>query len=97
MALHQSGVQALSLGSEANVGNDQALCLLQEHLPDYERVIVWFDNRVYAQQIALRIGEIGLFRKEKMRTFSHELDANDLLMAGELGEVVDINLSAGNA
>jgi len=57
-------------------------------LPAYEQALVWFDNPDKGQQLASGLAEQGLFRKEKIRTFAHELDANELLVSGELGDVV---------
>ncbi len=84
MSLHQIGMQALSVGSESNVGNVKALSILQERLPDYEQVIVWFDKPEYGQHFADLLAEAGLFRKEKIHILAHELDANEWLQRGEL-------------
>ncbi len=89
MALHQSGVQAVSLGSESNRYNDAALAQLRDLLPRYERVLVWLDNLEYAQAIQrTELAETAPFRKEKIRAVAHELDANDFLVRGELADVL---------
>ena len=88
MALHQSGVQAVSLGSESNRYNDAALAQLRDLLPRYERVLVWLDNLDYAQAVREQLAETAPFRKEKIRAVAHELDANDFLVRGELADVL---------
>jgi hypothetical protein len=90
MSLHQSGVEALSVGSEANAGNERTLCLLQKQLPGYQRLIFWFDNPAYAEQAASRLDGQGPFRTEHMRSVSLPLDANELLIAGELQAFVEM-------
>ena len=90
MSLHQIGVQALSIGSESNARNEKALSILQGVLPAYEQVLVWFDNPDKGQQLARGLAEQGLFRKEKIRIFTHELDANELLVAGTLSDFLNI-------
>jgi hypothetical protein len=95
MSLHQSGVEALSVGSEANAGNERTLCLLQKQLPGYQRLIFWFDNPAYAEQAASRLDGQGPFRKENMHHISPPLDANDLLAAGELRAFVETLLDDG--
>jgi hypothetical protein len=84
MSLHEVGVQALSVGSESNVRNDAARAQLQARAPDYEQVVVWFDNPERGEQYAGWAAEAGLFREKRIRVVSHEMDANELLVAGEL-------------
>jgi twinkle protein len=87
MSLHQIGAQALSVGSESNARNEGALSILRRMLPAYQQVVMWFDKPDKSQQLAVELAEEGLFRKEKIRTLAHELDANELLVGGELSEV----------
>ena len=95
MSLHQCGVEALSVGSEVNAGNERTLCLLQKQLTGYQRLIFWFDNPAYAEQAAARLDEQGPFRKENMHSVSLPLDANDLLVAGELAPFLETLLDDG--
>ena len=95
MSLHQCGVETLSVGSEVNVGNERTLCLLQKQLPGYQRLIFWFDNPAYAEQAAARLDGQGPFRKENMRSVSLPLDANELLIAGELHAFVETLVDDG--
>ncbi len=89
MSLHQCGVEALSVGSEVNAGNERTLTLLQKQLPGYQRLIFWFDNPAYAEQAAARLDGQGPFRKENMHHISLPLDANQLLADGELQAFVE--------
>lgn len=90
MSLHQADAQALSVGSQSNIGNIQARLLLRQYMPDYERVIVWFDNPDYGKWVAGWLAEEGLFRKENVRSVAHEMDANELLVAGGLEDFVSL-------
>jgi hypothetical protein len=55
----------------------------------FERVAVWFDNADYGRQLADRLVEGLPFRKEIQVVDAYGPDANDLLMAGELADVVE--------
>jgi len=76
MSLHQIGSQALSMGSESNVGNEKALSILQGLLPAYEQALVWFDNPDKGQQLASGLAEQGLFRKVLMGIAHPRMDEN---------------------
>jgi DNA primase len=89
MALHQVGQQAVSVGSETNRINQRALTLLHEHMISYEQVMVWFDNPVYGQQFADRLTKTMHFRKKIRVVDVLGPDANEMLVAGELAEVVE--------
>jgi hypothetical protein len=89
MSLHQSGVAALSVGSEANAGSDRTLAMLQNHALGYERLLVWCDDPTRAEQMAARLAAGGPFREEHTRVVSSLYDANELLVAGELAPFLD--------
>lgn len=88
MSLQQSGLQALSVGSAANVGNAQRFALLNEMLMSFERVILWFDDAAAGRALAQRLETQGPFRKEKILSVAPRWDANRLLVAGELSGFV---------
>lgn len=88
MALHQLGVQAISVGSQSNARRGDVLPFLTEQLDSYERVIFWFDELDVAQQAIEGLRKQQPFREEKVSAISNDHDANDLLMSGELNAVV---------
>jgi DNA primase len=89
MALHQIGEQALSLGSETNRGNPQALALLHKKLADYADVIVWFDQPAVGEQVVTRLRAAEPFRGKSLRWVTAPQDANGLLVAGSLADFVE--------
>lgn len=84
MALQQSGIQALSLGSEANVGNRQALAALPEYLVRYRRIVVWFDQLDRADALVSQLREAEPFREKELQGVASHQDANAYLMANAL-------------
>lgn len=88
MAINQIGVQAVSVGSESSRGRDEVVELLQAHLVSYEEVAVWLDNVDYGRQFAEQLQSSWPFRKEVRVVDAGGLDANEMLMGGELAEVV---------
>lgn len=89
MAISQIGRQAVSVGSESSRASARVVALLQEHLTPYERVAVWFDNADYGRQLADRLKDGMPFRKEIQVVDAGGPDANDLLVACELADVVE--------
>jgi len=88
MALHQVGHQTISVGSETNRTNEQVIRLLHNQLAVYEQVVVWFDKPAYGQQFADRLTHEMPFRKEIRVVDVAGPDANELLMTGELMELM---------
>jgi DNA primase len=89
MALHQLGVQTLSVGSQSNIRGGDALTTLTERLRGYETIVFWFDETEVTRQISEMLREIAPFREKEIVAFSHMRDANDLLVSGELSDVVE--------
>lgn len=88
MAINQVGIQAISVGSESSRASARVITLLQEHLTPFERVAVWLDNAGYGRQLADRLTAGLPFRKEIQVVDAGGPDANDLLVASELADVV---------
>ena len=89
MAINQMGQQAVSVGSESNRGNNKIVTVLQEHLASYEEMVVWFDNLNYSQQFVEQLKKGLPFRKEIRVIDTGGPDANDLLITGGLGAVIN--------
>ena len=64
--------------------------MIEGLLPNYPRIVVWFDDVTKGQQFADWVTEQIPFRKEKVRIISHARDANELLVAGELAAFVQM-------
>lgn len=79
MSLHQIGVQALSVGSETNVGNTSVHTVLEAQLTPFEHILLWFDNLTYAKGLAKWITQVETFRKKKVFPIQAPIDANEML------------------
>lgn len=85
MSLHQTGLQALSVGSEANIRNPETLAALLQQLEPYSRIVIWFDQPERADWLVAQMKEHMPFRKEKnLRSIAGRQDANAHLVAGTL-------------
>lgn len=88
MSLRQIGVQALSVGSETNIGSAQARALLQAQITPYVRVMIWFDDPTYSDKMASWLTEAEPFREKRILPIHAQADANDLLVGGQLARFV---------
>lgn len=88
MALHQVGYQAVSVGSESNQATGHRMEILIESLPRYDHILVWFDQPAYGDDFAERISEAVPIRTRISVIEQTEFDANELLITGELAEIL---------
>jgi DNA primase len=89
MSLHQCGVQAVSVGSEANRSHPQTLALLSEQLAPYAQVQIWLDQAAYGAQFCARLRQSWLGDPVFRVIDSQGPDANDLLLSGDLPSFLD--------
>lgn len=88
MALHQVGYQAVSVGSESNQATGHRMEILIESLPRYDHILIWFDQPAYGDDFAKRISEAVPIRTRISVIEQTEFDANELLITGELAEIL---------
>ncbi|MCB0143400.1 MAG: toprim domain-containing protein [Caldilineaceae bacterium] len=90
MALHQEGYQAVSVGSESNRATRNRIELLSDYLPSYDHLLIWFDQPEFGEQFAGELTEQAPFRTRIDIIDVVGADANELLIRGELSQMLGI-------
>ena len=79
IALHQCGVQALSVGSQSGSRRAEVLDLLMPALSGSRHIHLWFDQPEFGLQLLEQLAKLGPFRKEDLHIVESPQDANELL------------------